>query len=45
MEPAYLSKVEQGLAAPPSEATTPKLAAELSEDPDSAVGAGGQGWV
>jgi transcriptional regulator with XRE-family HTH domain len=34
VEPAYLSKVERGLVAPPSEATILKLAAELSEDPD-----------
>ena len=34
IEPAYLSKVERGDMAPPSEATTRKLAAELQEDPD-----------
>ena len=34
VEPAYLSKVERGVAAPPSEATTLRLAAELGEDPD-----------
>ena len=34
VEPAYLSKVERGAAAPPSEATTLRLAAELGEDPD-----------
>ena len=34
VEPGYLSKVERGAAAPPSEATTLRLAAELGEDPD-----------
>ena len=34
VEPAYLSKVERGAAAPPSEATTLRLAADLGEDPD-----------
>lgn len=34
VEPAYLSKVERGEVAPPSEATTVKLAADLGEDPD-----------
>lgn len=34
IEPAYLSKVERGQVAPPSEATIRKLAAELGEDPD-----------
>jgi transcriptional regulator with XRE-family HTH domain len=34
IEPAYLSKIERGDMAPPSEATTRKLAAELEEDPD-----------
>jgi transcriptional regulator with XRE-family HTH domain len=34
VEPAYLSKVERGEVAPPSEATTVKLAKELGEDPD-----------
>ena len=34
VEPAYLSKIERGEAAPPSEATTVKLAKELGEDPD-----------
>ena len=34
VEPAYLSKIERGAAAPPSEATTVRLAAELGEDPD-----------
>jgi len=34
VEPAYLSKIERDLVAPPSEATTRKLAAELGEDAD-----------
>ena len=34
IEPAYLSKIERGEFAPPSEATTVKLAKELGEDPD-----------
>ncbi len=34
VEPAYLSKIERGDVAPPSEATTVKLAQELGEDPD-----------
>ena len=34
VEPAYLSKIERDHVAPPSEATTRKLAAELGEDPD-----------
>jgi transcriptional regulator with XRE-family HTH domain len=34
IEPAYLSKIERDVAAPPSEATTVKLARELGEDPD-----------
>lgn len=34
IEPAYLSKIERGDVAPPSEATTVKLARELGEDPD-----------
>ncbi len=34
IEPAYLSKVERGEVAPPSEATIRRLAAELEEDPD-----------
>ena len=34
VEPAYLSKIERGDVAPPSEATTLKLASELGEDPD-----------
>jgi transcriptional regulator with XRE-family HTH domain len=34
VEPAYLSKIERGQVAPPSETTTVKLAKELGEDPD-----------
>ena len=34
IEPAYLSKIERGNVAPPSEATTVRLARELNEDPD-----------
>jgi len=34
VEPAYLSKIERGDVAPPSEQTIAKLAAELDEDPD-----------
>ncbi len=34
VEPAYLSKIERGLVAPPSEATIRRLATELHEDPD-----------
>ncbi len=34
VEPSYLSKVERGEVAPPSEATIVRLVAELEEDPD-----------
>jgi transcriptional regulator with XRE-family HTH domain len=34
VEPAYLSKVERGEVAPPSEATIVRLASDLAEDPD-----------
>jgi transcriptional regulator with XRE-family HTH domain len=34
VEPSYLSKVERGEEAPPSEARIAALAAELGEDPD-----------
>ncbi len=37
VEPAYLSKIERDQVAPPSEATTRRLAAELGEDPDHAI--------
>ncbi|MQA65355.1 MAG: helix-turn-helix domain-containing protein [Alphaproteobacteria bacterium] len=34
IEPTYLSKIERGELAPPSEATTRRLAVELGDDPD-----------
>ena len=34
VEPAYLSKIERGAVAPPSEATTVRIARELGQDPD-----------
>ena len=34
VEPSYLSKIERGQVAPPSEATTVRLARELGQDPD-----------
>jgi len=34
VEPSYLSKVERGAEAPPSEAKVRRLAEELGEDPD-----------
>jgi transcriptional regulator with XRE-family HTH domain len=34
IEPSYLSKIERGLQAPPSEATIARLAAALGEDVD-----------
>ena len=34
VEPAYLSKIERGEAAPPSEATIGRLAGDLGEDRD-----------
>ena len=34
VEPAYLSKIERGEAAPPSELVTRKLAGELDQDVD-----------
>lgn len=34
VEPAYLSKIERGDVAPPSEAKIRRLAEELGEDPD-----------
>lgn len=34
VEPAYLSKIERDQVAPPSEATTRRLAADLDEDSD-----------
>lgn len=34
IQPSYLSKVERGQVAPPSEETIVKIAGELGEDPD-----------
>lgn len=34
VQPTYLSKVERGEVAPPSEATIVRLAQEIKEDPD-----------
>ena len=34
VEPAYLSKIERGVVAPPSEATIRRVARDLDEDPD-----------
>lgn len=42
VEPAYLSKIERDVAAPPSEATTVKLAKELGEDPDMLLAMAGK---
>jgi transcriptional regulator with XRE-family HTH domain len=42
VEPGYLSKIERGDVAPPSEATTVKLAKELGEDPDVLLAMGGK---
>jgi transcriptional regulator with XRE-family HTH domain len=42
VEPAYLSKIERNETAPPSEATTVKLAKELGEDPDVLLAMGGK---
>lgn len=42
VEPAYLSKIERGDVAPPSEATTIRLARELGEDPDVLLAMGGK---
>lgn len=42
VEPAYLSKIERGDVAPPSEATTVRLALELGEDPDVLLAMGGK---
>lgn len=42
IEPAYLSKVERGLVAPPSEATILKLAADLGEDGDMLLALAGK---
>jgi HTH-type transcriptional regulator, competence development regulator len=42
VEPAYLSKVERGLVAPPSEGTILRLAADLGEDPDMLLAMAGK---
>ena len=42
VEPAYLSKIERGDVAPPSEAATVRLAHELGEDPDVLLAMGGK---
>jgi len=42
VEPAYLSKIERSEMAPPSEATTRKIALELGEDPDVLLALGGK---
>ena len=42
VEPGYLSKIERGQVAPPSEAATVRLARELNEDPDVLLALGGK---
>ena len=42
VEPAYLSKIERGEVAPPSEETTRKIAIELGLDPDVLLAIGGK---
>ena len=42
IEPAYLSKIERGDVAPPSEATTIRLAEELGADPDMLLALAGK---
>jgi transcriptional regulator with XRE-family HTH domain len=42
VEPAYLSKIERGDVAPPSEQTIRRLAGELGEDPDVLLALGGK---
>ncbi|WP_200193588.1 helix-turn-helix domain-containing protein [Halorhodospira abdelmalekii] len=42
VEPAYLSKVERGVTAPPSEATIRALAHELDQDPDMLLALAGK---
>jgi len=42
VEPAYLSKIERGDVAPPSEAATVRLARELGQDPDVLLAMGGK---
>jgi len=42
VEPAYLSKIERGDVAPPSEATIFRLSEELDEDPDMLLAMAGK---
>lgn len=42
VEPSYLSKVERGEVAPPSEATIVRLAEDLGEDPDALLAMAGK---
>ncbi len=42
IEPAYLSKIERGDVAPPSEATIRRLATELGEDVDALLAMAGK---
>ena len=42
VEPSYLSKIERGLEARPSEETTRALALELGEDPDALLAMAGK---
>ncbi|MAG23284.1 MAG: transcriptional regulator [Rhodospirillaceae bacterium] len=42
VEPAYLSKIERDITAPPSETTTVNLAKELGEDPDMLLAMAGK---
>ena len=42
VEPGYLSKIERGQVAPPSEAATLRLARELELDPDVLLALGGK---
>ena len=42
VEPAYLSKIERGELAPPSEAVILKLARHLGEDPDTLLALAGK---
>ena len=41
IEPAYLSKIERGDVAPPSEATTVRRAQEIGEESDLLLALGG----
>ena len=42
VEPSYLSKVERGEVAPPSEATIGQLASQLGENPDMLLAMAGK---